>query len=41
MIQINRDFGDRTCFHYQGSDEGQHDKTSFTELEVPVAALTD
>jgi hypothetical protein len=41
MAQINRNFGDRTCFHYQGSDEGQYDKTSFTELEVPVAAFMD
>lgn len=24
VAQINRSFGDRTCFHYQGSDEGQH-----------------
>ena len=36
------------CYHYQGSDKGQHDKTSFIELEVPVgrrespaAAFTD
>jgi len=24
------------CYHYQGSDKDQHDKTSFIELEVPV-----
>lgn len=24
------------CYHCQGSDKGQHDKTSFIELEVSV-----
>jgi hypothetical protein len=36
VAQINRSFGDRTCFSYQGSDDGQHDKTSFTKMKVPV-----